>query len=613
MSAPDIVAVVADNNPGRLVSIGVLFRNRVCLGPNEAFFLFIDSDQDSRTGRAPAGLEFRIAYSPTLPVTSSGNNVQSVVIEHSTGSGFEPVGTAIAACSGPGALVVSFDGAALGIGVGFNFAVQAVRKDSLEGDQAPDALPLYEYRLAQPSHLPPPALVEPRAPSVGGGGGLISRPTDPKSVYAYDPGIVVHHFSGRSAVVYYVTGKKQVDAPAKLDKNGNGVPDYVEAVAKTADGALAYYRSPRICFPERHACESTSLRGFKRPRLDRGGLNGLPDIYLKAGLAGDGTTISSSDGVGGAFIVLSPHLSLKSIRPREGLTITLAHELFHLVQDAYVPRELPLWIAEGTANAAAAVYATAAAVAGRLRSEDSEDLAVTDQFDLWNQKPWLPLYSGFFDCSRCYGNLLWWVRIFVRQRNLVEHFFERLSTTPAKKLGVGVSALDATFRKFGAFSERSLADAFSAFSIERFLQSRVGTLTPLQLAARGVETVVSPSSAGGGNGVPPPGRLNGFSTHFIPLLVPPEAAGVEVVVESPTGADPLVDLFAGSGTFLQGRRLDRRAAPADAAAGDFMGQPGLRQTVRFDFRDATEKHEVILVLSSRISTATQYRLRIVWT
>ena len=408
-------------------------------------------------------------------------------------------------------------------------------------------------------------------------------------------------------------GEKQLDAPPKLDKNGNGVPDYVEAVAKTADGALAYYRSPRICFPERAACESTTLRAFKRPRPDRGGLNALPDIYLKAGLAGDGTTISSSDGVGGAFIVLSPHLSLKSIRPREGLTITLAHELFHLVQDAYVARELPLWIAEGTANAAAVEYATAAAVAGRLRSEDIEDLAVTDQFDLWNQKPWLPLYSGFLDCSRCYGNLLWWVRIFVSHDNLVEHFFERLSTTPAKKLGVGVSALDATFRKYGAFSERSLADAFSAFSIERFLQSRVGTLTPLQLAARGVETVVSPSSTSRGNGVPPPGRLNGFSTHFIPLLVPPEAAGLEVVVETPTESDPLVDLFAGSGTFLQGRRLDRRAAPADAAAGDFMGQPGLHQTLRFDFRDASEKHEVILVLSSRTSTATQYRLRIVWT
>ena len=176
----------------------------------------------------------------------------------------------------------------------------------------------------------------------------IARPTEPGSPYAFET-TQVRRFAGRSVIVHYVT--RTEDAPGKADADGDGTPDYVELVAGVADTALAFYARPVLC--QRERCADVGMRPFRRPLADAAGPNGKPDVYLKAGLAGSGLAISNLRGAGGGFVMIDPRLDTAPGRQRNGINMVLPHELFHLVEFAYVPRGAPAWISEGAANAMA--------------------------------------------------------------------------------------------------------------------------------------------------------------------------------------------------------------------------------------------------------------------
>src|SRR6266571_3031421 len=158
---------------------------------------------------------------------------------------------------------------------------------------------------------------------------LVPRPTE-GGEYAYStpeaPPVV-----GAHAVVHYVT--TGLDAPPLNDDNGNGVPDYVEEVSTAAETALGYYGS----------------HGFKPAAADTRGPNSLTDIYIEhlpdPGLYG--VTFAYNYASGGTFVILSSRLDQSPDVAMGSLDATVAHELFHVIQNAYVPNgRMPMWVDE---------------------------------------------------------------------------------------------------------------------------------------------------------------------------------------------------------------------------------------------------------------------------
>src|SRR5687767_10604402 len=159
---------------------------------------------------------------------------------------------------------------------------------------------------------------------------VIARPTEGGD-YAYTTAEAAPYV-GASAVVHYVTTGP--DAPPLDDVDASGWPDFVEEAARAADRALGYYRG----------------RGFRPPTPDTGGPDAKPDIYVRALDQAFGVAFSPTKSVKESFVIISPDLDPSLDRPSASLHVTVAHELFHLVQYAYVgDGAFPAWAAEGTA------------------------------------------------------------------------------------------------------------------------------------------------------------------------------------------------------------------------------------------------------------------------
>ena len=226
---------------------------------------------------------------------------------------------------------------------------------------------------------------------------------------------------GRRAVVHYVTAGR--DAPPPADGDGNGVPDYVDLVARSADAALAYFAAPVF--------GGRALQGFDAAVCDEAGPNELPDVYIKDLGATFGEAVPTTGGAGGSFVLVSPRL--ESPRRGGGAAFTTAHELFHLVQFRYVPRGMPRWVAEGTANAMAYLF------------EREDDISLLARTDRWFRAPWLPLSDESINCDRCYGGVLWWGVLTLR--GYTQSYFDVLAdyVRAGRPIGTGIVPLEQAF------------------------------------------------------------------------------------------------------------------------------------------------------------------------
>jgi hypothetical protein len=140
-----------------------------------------------------------------------------------------------------------------------------------------------------------------------------------------------------------------LDAPNLADKDGNGVPDFVERVLRVAE---------RV-----HEVENGKL-GWREPRSDGriGGLNGKTDIYLSQ-IGGELFGYAAPDR-GQAnkehriprrlhgYLVLDNDYSafeFPGTKPQNDLEVTIAHEYNHILQFGYDAYQDP-WFAESSAT-----------------------------------------------------------------------------------------------------------------------------------------------------------------------------------------------------------------------------------------------------------------------
>src|SRR5215207_1019710 len=140
-----------------------------------------------------------------------------------------------------------------------------------------------------------------------------------------------------------------LDAPNLSDRNGDGVPDFVETVLRVAE---------RV-----HTVENEKL-GWREPRSDgrRGGRRGKTDVYLSQiggelfGYAapdrGQATTEHRIPRRLHGYLVLDNDYSpfeLPKTKPLEDLQVTFAHEYNHILQFGYDAYQDP-WFAEASAT-----------------------------------------------------------------------------------------------------------------------------------------------------------------------------------------------------------------------------------------------------------------------
>jgi hypothetical protein len=360
-------------------------------------------------------------------------------------------------------------------------------------------------------------------------------------------------YAGVRTVVHYV--KSGPDAPPLSDADASGVPDYVEQTALAADTALLYY--------ERH--------GFNHALPDTAGPDTKPDIYIHGLPKGVfGITFTQKYAEGGTFVVLSPQLDLDHVAALGTLRVTVAHELFHVIQFSYVVgAKIPVWAAEGSATAMS-----------MLVFPDVKDLALTQYLDEWLRRPWLPLYDERSGCARCYGGAWWWLYLARLNRGVLPAYFERLQADErrGKPTRVGVSQLDLALR---ARHVGSLYTVFSKFSLNLYRRG-----LPV-----GKPYSLKPSTA------PRATRIRsvfGLSSHYVPVQVPRDARGVVISVPYAGGPKPEVTLVVGGpkGRPVVGKRF----------------RPGRGMILSTLFRNARERRRIVLIVTSGRLDGVKYQV-----
>jgi Family of unknown function (DUF6055) len=139
-----------------------------------------------------------------------------------------------------------------------------------------------------------------------------------------------------------------LDAPNLTDRNGNGVPNFVERVLQVAEHV--------------HDVENEKL-GWREPRSDgrQGGRNGKTDVYLSQ-IGGELFGYAAPDRGQGqkgriprhlhGYLVLDNDYSafeFPGTKPANDLEVTFAHEYNHILQFGYDAYQDP-WFAESTAT-----------------------------------------------------------------------------------------------------------------------------------------------------------------------------------------------------------------------------------------------------------------------
>jgi hypothetical protein len=358
--------------------------------------------------------------------------------------------------------------------------------------------------------------------------------------YAYTAPEATPYVGARAVVHYVTTGP---DAPPLNDDNDNGYPDYVEQVSLAADTALLYY--------ERH--------GFKLPLADTAGPDTKPDIYIDDLPAGVFGLTLPQTAEGGTFVIVSPRLDSRQ-KTLGSLPITVAHELFHVIQFSYVVSgKLPVWAAEGSASAFSI-----------LVFPKVEDLSMTNFLSGWLFQPWLPLYDERFDCAHCYGGAWWWLYLAHLNSGILPRYFALLEAADrkGKTPTLGVTQLDAALR---GSHVGSLNDVFTAFSLNLYRRG-----LPL-----GGPYSLSPSTTPRASSIH---SVYGLSTQYVPVHVPSTSRGVVIAVPYGDGPRPQVTLVVGGpkGRRVTGKRL----------------RPGQGMILSTMFRNAAERKRIMLIVTS---------------
>jgi hypothetical protein len=379
----------------------------------------------------------------------------------------------------------------------------------------------------------------------------IPRPTS-GGTYAYATPEAAPYVAARAVVHYVTTG---VDAPPLNDDDGDGIPDYVEEVGAAADKALQYYQGA----------------GFKAPLPDTGGPDAKPDIYIHAlppGLLG--LTFAQEFAVGGTFVLISPRLDPAQPKAFGSLSVTVAHELAHVVQFSYVVKgTFPTWAAEGSA-----------AALSMLVFPQIQDTVEQEYLDGWLAQPWLSLYDERSGCAHCYGGAWWWSYLMSLKGGVVPRYFAALQADAVKgrSTAVGISELDAALRQSGAGTLDSVFRKFSLNLYDRGLP--LGAPYSLSASTKPRTTRVF--------------NVLGLSAQYVPVHVPATARGVVIAVPYGAGPRPDMTLVVGG---PHGRRIvGKRFRP---------GRGFVFSTV---FRNARERKHVVLVLTSGHVTSVPYQL-----
>jgi hypothetical protein len=384
---------------------------------------------------------------------------------------------------------------------------------------------------------------------------ILERPTTPASSLAYTAPEAAPYATAR-VVVHYVTSGPQ--APVQTDADANGIPDYVEQVGVAADTALLYYQQ----------------HGFRLPALDTGGPDAKPDIYIDTLPKGVfGFTVAPVSAEGGTFVVVSPSLDMSSTNPTGSVSVTVAHELFHVIQYSYVRSgKLPLWAAEGSASAMS-----------MLVYPDVQDQVMKDYLDAWLQTPWLPLYDEKSGCAHCYGGAWWWLYLADESGKVLPNYFAKLGADDRRGIStrVGVTQLDTALRtsKLG-----SLFRVFNRFSLNLYRRGLpLGKPYSLKSSTSARTTRVR--------------AVFGLSTQYVPIRVPAGSGGLVVSVPSARGPAPEVSLVVGGPT---GRRVVGKPF-----------RPGQGTIVSTTFRNAKERKNVVLIVTGGRANGALYAVQYV--
>jgi hypothetical protein len=384
-------------------------------------------------------------------------------------------------------------------------------------------------------------------------GTVMLRPTTPGSSDAYSTPEAQPYVSAR-AVVHYVTSGPQ--APPATDANANGIPDYVEQVGAAADTALQYY--------EQH--------GFRLPAPDGGGPDAKPDIYIDTLPKGVlGFTFAPASAEGGTFVIVAPTLDTSPTKPSGSVDITVAHELFHVIQFSYVTSgKVPVWAAEGSA-----------AAMSMLVFPQVQDQVMTDYLDAWLKAPWLPLYDERSNCVHCYGGAWWWLYLAAESKKVLPAYFAKLAADDAKGVStrVGVDQLDTALKtsKLG-----SLFQVFTRFSLNLYRRGLpLGSPFKLTSSTRPQEASVR--------------GVFGLSTQYVPIRVPAKSSGLIVSLPSSAGPAPDVSLVLGGphGRRVVGKRF----------------RPGQGVIISTLFRSAKERRNVVLIVTSGTKKGARYSIQ----
>jgi hypothetical protein len=365
--------------------------------------------------------------------------------------------------------------------------------------------------------------------------------TVPRPVYPHPAADVV----GPYVVLHYT--KRGPDAPRLTDDDHDRIPNYVEKAAAAANEAWLYY----------------GHNGFKAPLPDRGGGGPQVDVYvasLPTGLLG--VTIPASESPDGAYMVVSNRLTMAHLARQGSLQQTVAHELFHLFQLAYVPSgRLPAWAREGSATAMETyVYPQIA------------DPARIDYVDHWLDQPWRSLYDERGYCDHCYGGALWWRFVFHLGNHVLPEYFGRLHgyAKTARRIGDGTQPLDEIIAR-RTHGRENLFTAFTRFSVDLY---RAG-YRPAPLARLRATPVRQETARR---------VVRGLSTHYLPISVPPGARGLAVTVAAGGGPSPDVKVIVGG---PKGRNVPR--ARRDG---------GREQSFRTRFATDSEARNAMLIVTS---------------